>query len=242
MTPITLVMAYYDQPSMLAEQYRVWSGYPADVKQQLSIIIVDDCSPNHPAHEVDRPHGLPLDLSIHRVLVDKRWGWPMARNLGLHEAAAGWVLLTDLDHVLTAEDAAKLLAMPGDPAKAYKPARRKPDGTPHRAHNDTWLLTREMFWRTGGVRLRFLGFYGTSSCWTRRLQMFAAPTLTDAFELIVYNLNGEDIGGIEGAGVRGMGRKGSSDHVSNSPFAHETKTAHLTAETEPLAFPWKRML
>jgi hypothetical protein len=233
---LTLVYSYCDQPEMLARQYQEWHNYPPGV----FIIIVDDCSKGVAAVDVPRPAGLP-DLEIYRIGVWKDWGWPMARNLGMEHADEGWCLLTDLDHVLTVENARKLLAMPKDPKRAYKPARRKPDGKPYRAHNDTWLLTREMFWRTGGVRLRFLGWYGTSSCWTRRLEMFARPTLTDAFELTVFNLAGEDLGGIA-AGTIGMGRKGSSHHVSNSPFAGETKTAHLTVEADPLAFPWSRAL
>lgn len=242
MTPITLVLSYYDQPAMLAEQYRVWSNYPDAIKQQLSIILVDDCSPNHPAHEVERPHGLPIDLSIHRVLVDKRWGWPMARNLGMHEAAEGWCLLTDMDHVLTAEDAAKLLAMEVSPKNAYRPVRRKPNGESYKRHNDTFLLTRELFWKTGGCDLQFLGWYGCSSVFSRRLGLFAPIVETDRFCLTVFNLGGEDIGPIKGAGVTGMGRKGSEHHVSRSPLAHLTKTAHLTAPVAPLDFPHARML
>lgn len=242
MTPITLVYSYYDQKPMLQEQYRVWSGYPADIKRHLSIILVDDCSPNHPAHEVERPHGLPIDLSIHRVLVDKRWGWPKARNLGVHEAADGWCLVTDMDHVVTAENMVKLLGMGANGSTVYRPVRVKPNGEPYKRHNDTYLITRELFWKTGGYTLQFVGWYGTSSIFTRRLELFAPILTTEAFTLTVYNLGGEDIGPIKGAGVTGMGRKGSEHHVSRSPLAHLTKTAHLTAPVAPLDFPHARML
>lgn len=160
----------------------------------------------------------------------------------MHEAPDGWCLLTDLDHVLTAENAAKLLAMEADPSRAYRPHRRKPNGEGYKPHNDSWLLTREMFWKAGGCSLKFLGWYGTSSIFTRRLKLFATDTVTDAFELAVYNLGGEDIGGVAGAGVRGMGRKGSDHHVSRSPLAHLTANAHLWPPVEPLAFPYSRTL
>jgi hypothetical protein len=181
-------------------------------------------------------------LQIFRIGVWKDWGWPMARNLGMHEAQDGWCLLTDLDHVLTADNVAKLLAAPLDENCAYKPSRVKPNGEPWKVHNDTYLLTRETFWKTGGCSLKYLGWYGTSSIFSRRLHMLANVHITDTFKLTVFNLGGEDIGGIAGAGTTGMGRKGSDHHVSRSPFAHETKTAHLTAPVGVLDFPWERQL
>jgi hypothetical protein len=211
------------------------------VKSALSIIVVDDCSRETAAIDVPRPEGLP-PLRIYRIGVWKDWGWPMCRSLGMSEAPDGWCLLTDLDHVLDAENAAKVLAAPLDEKCAYRPARQKPNGEPYKPHNDTFCLTRETFWKTGGYSLKYLGWYGTSSIFSRRLHMLASVHITDAFTLTVFNLNGEDIGGIAGAGTTGMGRKGSDHHVSRSPFAHETKTAHLNAPTGVLDFPWTRQL
>lgn len=241
MTPVTLVYSYCDQKLMLAHQYATWAAYPQEVKDCIRIILVDDCSRETKAVAVPRPGGLP-SLSMFHVDTWAEWGWPLARNAGMNEAPDGWCLLTDLDHVLDAENAAKLLAMEASPKRAYRPHRRKPNGESYRPHNDTWLLTREMFWKAGGCSLKFLGYYGTSSIFTRRLRMFAEDTITDTFALTVYNLGGEDIGGIPGAGVRGMGRKGSDHHVSRSPLAHLTATAHLTAPADPLAFPYSRVL
>jgi hypothetical protein len=233
---ITLVYSYCDQPEMLARQYQEWRTYPPGV----FIIVVDDCSKGVAAVDVPRPAGLP-DMEIYRVGVWKDWGWPMARNLGMHHADEGWCLLTDMDHVLTAENARKLLAMPKDEGCAYKPHRVKPNGESHKPHNDTYLLTREMFWKMGGCTLKYLGWYGTSSIFTRRLTLYANLLICPSFTLAVYNLAGEDLAGIK-AGTTGMGRKGSSHHVSKSPFAHETKSAHLTAPTGVLDFPWTRVL
>jgi hypothetical protein len=226
---------------MLAHQYATWAAYPDEVKAALSIIIVDDCSRETPAIAVPRPVGLP-PLRIYRIGVWKDWGWPMCRSLGMSEAADGWCLLTDLDHVLDAENAAKLLAADLDEDCAYRPHRVKPNGESWKPHNDTYLLTRKTFWKTGGYSLKYLGWYGTSSIFSRRLHMLANVHITGAFKLTVFNLGGEDIGGIAGAGTTGMGRKGSDHHVSRSPFAHETKSAHLTAPVGVLDFPWSRQL
>jgi hypothetical protein len=237
---VTLVYSYCSQEQMLAHQYATWAAYPDELKRQLFIIIVDDCSKGVAAVDVPRPAGLP-DLEIYRVGVWKDWGWPMARNLGMHQAPDGPCLLTDLDHVLPAGEAAKLLGMDIGDNAAYRPARQKPNGDWVKPHNDTFYLHRGTFWKTGGCSLRYLGWYGTSSIFSKRLAIFAKAYITDAFTLTVFNLAGEDLAGIK-AGTTGMGRKGSSHHVSKSPFAHETKSAHLTAPTGVLDFPWTRQL
>jgi hypothetical protein len=241
MRPITLVYSYCSQEHMLAHQYATWAAYPDEAKAGVSIIIVDDCSRETPAIAVPRPVGLP-PLEIYRVGIWKDWGWPMARNLGMHHAPEGVCLLTDLDHVLSADEVVKLAGMDVADGVAYRPTRQKPNGESYKPHNDTFALTRKTFWKTGGYSLKYLGWYGTSSIFSRRLHMLADVHITDTFKLTVFNLGGEDIGGIAGAGTTGMGRKGSDHHVSRSPFAHETKTAHLTAPVGVLDFPWERQL
>jgi hypothetical protein len=144
--------------------------------------------------------------------------------------------------VLDAENAAKMKATAVDQGHVYRPVRQKPNGEPYKAHNDTFALERKTFWKTGGYTLKYLGWYGTSSIFSRRLHMLADVHITDAFKLTVFNLGGEDIGGIAGAGTTGMGRKGSDHHVSRSPFANETKSAHLTVPVGVLDFPWSRQL
>jgi hypothetical protein len=51
---ITYAIPYYRNPAMLSEQYRIWAGYPEDLKEQIEIVLVDDGSPE-PAIDVPRP-------------------------------------------------------------------------------------------------------------------------------------------------------------------------------------------
>lgn len=243
MRNLTLALSYYDQPQILARQIETWLNYPPDVRERMTFFVVDDGSPLFPpAIPANQLAG--CDLRLYRIDRDVRWGWPQARNLAMHEAPDGWVLMTDIDHVLPADQAEVALSVPLREGCAYLPARRKPDGSPWKRHQDSFLLERSTFWRTGGYDLRFVGWYGTSSIFRNRLAMMTPLVETDAFHQVVYNLGGENLADIPDAGVSGMGRKGSEHHVSRCPeLAPLKKTAHLTApEGDPLAFPWHRVV
>lgn len=49
---ISVVFAYYENPSMLELQWKEIADYPALVKKSLEVIVVDDGSPCSPAGEV----------------------------------------------------------------------------------------------------------------------------------------------------------------------------------------------
>ena len=115
---ISLVFAYYENPSMLELQWKEIAEYPASVKQKLEVLIVDDGSPTHPAAEVPRPQDLPRH-SIFRLDRDLRWNQDAARNIGAHEAQSPWLLLTDIDHVVPEETLSHLLGMKKDPSVFY---------------------------------------------------------------------------------------------------------------------------
>lgn len=243
MRRLTLAMCYLDQPKMAERQFQTWASYPAEVKSRLTCIMVDDGSENYPLAEVQRPDGLP-DLRLYRIGTRVPWGWPRGHNLALLEAHDGWVLLTDLDHQLDADQVERVLTVPLRSGCVYQPARRKAPGLePHKRHADTYLLERAVYWKAGGTSLKFLGWYGCSSVFRNRLRMFAPIVETDAFYQVVWNLAGENLGDIPDAGVAGLGRKGSSHHVSRSPeLAALKKTAHLQAPENPMDFPWERLL
>lgn len=169
---LTLAMAYYLNPGQLALQFRNWIAWPGKYRQRLRVIIVDDGSPEGPAANVPRPYGLP-EVQIYRVIEDRPWGQNGARNIGAHEAPEGWMLLTDMDHVLTGEHAARLFRVMDrgklDPGTVYMLDRIEADtGQPTlgrdyqpKPHPNSFVLTREMFWRIGGYDERTCGIYGT---------------------------------------------------------------------------------
>jgi glycosyltransferase involved in cell wall biosynthesis len=96
MTRITLVMAYYENAAMLAEQFARIRALPADLRDRIEVVIVDDGSPDHPA----RAEEIGCRLQMFRLTVDVRWNQDACRNIGVHHTETEWVLLTDMDHVV----------------------------------------------------------------------------------------------------------------------------------------------
>lgn len=174
---LTLAMAYYDNGFMLRRHYATWKAWPCRIRNSVRVIIVDDGSQEAPAAHVPRPYGLP-EVQIYRVTEDRPWHQNGARNLAAHVAPEGWMLLTDMDHLLTAESAGMLLrALPGlDEGTVYmfdrieadsgEPTLGK-DGNP-KPHPNSFLMTRAMFWKIGGYDERTCGQYGTDRWFRER--------------------------------------------------------------------------
>lgn len=168
--PVTFVYPYYENPRMLAWQVGLWNSYPADLRDFLSVVVVDDGSPRQPAETVLRHCALSLPVALYRIVVDVRWNWLAARNLGVSVADRpdDWHLLTDMDHAVTPDVLDRLVYGRHDDAIIYRFRREEADGTPIREHPNSWLLTARMFWRTGGYDEALSGHYGTDGEFRRR--------------------------------------------------------------------------
>lgn len=186
MKPITLVLPYYDNAGMLAIHQEGWAKLPAEVKANLHVIVVDDCSPKAPALKGWRSCGL-ASQRLYRIGVDVRWNWLICRNLGAKVAETEWILLTDIDHVVPVETLRSVMVGHHMPAAAYRFNRRNaPDLTPYHPHPDSYLITREMFWRTGGYDERYSGYYGYGSDIRHRILRVASALIQLDAYLIRY--------------------------------------------------------
>lgn len=165
---VTFIYPYYENPQFLAEQRATWCAYPEFLLRQVDFIVVDDGSPEHPLEAELRHDSAPGRLRAFRVGVDCRWNWLAARNIGAHHASDGWLLLTDMDHVVPAETLAAVLYGSHDPGTIYGFDRAEHTGAAIQPHPNSWLMTREMFWRVGGYDERLSGHYGTDGDWRRR--------------------------------------------------------------------------
>jgi hypothetical protein len=182
-TPFTLVMAYYDNPSMLQHHIRTWLGFDEALRQALHVIIVDDGSPRWHAKEVCdgiRAKNLGHDdglasFQLWRMGVDVRWNQDACRNVGVREALTQWVVLTDMDHVVPAETWEYLMCHPLDPRHIYTFARvTAPDLVPYRPHLNSWAITTDKYWQVGGYDEALAGNYGTDGDFNRRARRTAA--------------------------------------------------------------------
>ncbi len=176
---LTIVMPFYLNAGMLSVQFSNWLAWPGKLRNRLRVVIVDDGSPHSPASNVPRPYGLPA-LEIYRVTEDRPWWQHGARNIGAHVAPEGWMLLTDMDHVLVPESAVALFREMDkgrlDPGTCYMLDRVEADtGAPTlgrdgkpKPHPNSFVVTRETFWRIGGYDERACGMYGTDRFFRER--------------------------------------------------------------------------
>lgn len=167
--PITYIYPYYENPQFLRQQLEGWLAYPAWLLELLTVIVVDDGSPDQPVADVLGDIATPAWLRLFRIEVDIRWNWLAARNIGAWHAADGWLLLTDIDHVVPVETLTAIVYGDHDPGTAYAFSRREHDGREASPHSASWLMVREMFWTVGGYDERGSGYYGNDGPFRRRV-------------------------------------------------------------------------
>lgn len=171
---LTIVLPFFSNVGMLAEQQAIWASYPDELRARLHVIVVDDCSPKGArlSRKALTCQGL-ASFRAYRLLKKKRWNWLACRNLGAQLATTDWLLLTDIDHAVPLVTLRRLLEGPLDEPNVYRFARvDAPHPWPYaleacaayKPHNDTWLMTRALFFdeRIGGYDERLSGCYGTS--------------------------------------------------------------------------------
>jgi len=181
-TPFTLIVPYYENPQFLEQQIQGWKFLK--LKEHIEIILVDDGSPRKPAIEILQEQ-CAYNIRHFRIGVDVRWNWLAARNIGAHYAKDGWILLTDIDHVLNNKAVSDIVYGVRDENTIYRFSRREHDSTPIHPHPNSWLMTRKMFWKIGGYDEACSGYYGTDGDYRRRCAR-AAPIRILTTELIRY--------------------------------------------------------
>lgn len=163
MRRVTLCMAYYSNAGMLKEQFRRLRKLPAPLKDQIAVIVVDDGSPDGEA--VGEDIGCPL--SIFRINVDVRWNQDAARNIAVENSDTQWVLLTDMDHIVSVAAWRRVLERKLHKTLVYRFSRTTLEATgketPYKPHPNSWLMTRKMYDLIGGYDERFAGHYGTDA-------------------------------------------------------------------------------
>lgn len=245
MTSLSVCLPYYRNPLMLAEQYRIWAGYPEDLKDQIEIVLVDDGSPE-PAIDVPRPDGLP-SLRIFRVLEDREWHQHAARNLAAKMAASPWLLMTDIDHVLDGQNAARLLAhLHHDVVYTFRRVlardgseKRTSGGRPH-AHINSFAITKARYWQIGGYDEDLIG-YGTDAYFRRRVDSAIRPVYLSDVSLIRYDREQipDAITAIDGMTPKAY-RKDRMRYAENDAIlAAKAKTKQGPTV---INFPWERAL
>ena len=238
---VTVCYPYYRNPGILRLHLETWAAYPPEVLDRLRFIVVDDCSPE-PAEPVIREAGWDHNfgyVALYRVEVDKPWAWDHARNVAMHHAPDGWCLITDIDHLLTAENAAKLVYTRLKPGRFYTPSRRRAvDGEPYKPHPNSFVIERSLFWDAGGYNEEFIGYYGKDAAFNRQLDVTGKRRPWPELELLLF---GREV--IPDASTSTLGRKGTQYDMSKVPELRRRKeTTHLVKPTQHLSLPYHRVL
>lgn len=158
---VTLIVPYYENANFLQRQLAHWRTARDRFSDHFSVIVVDDGSPQ-PA-VIDQP-----DVRLFRIDQDVRWNWLAARNIGAHHAPDGWLLLTDMDHVVPLETLDAVIHGQHRPGTIYAFSRREHTGAAVSPHSASFLMTRALFWQIGGYDETLSGYYGTDGDYRRR--------------------------------------------------------------------------
>ena len=230
---ITLIYAYFENGQMLDKHLDEWNLYSN--KENFSAIIVDDCSKRDPAIDHLKNIDFPFPIQLYRINTDIPWNQNGARNLAMTHAQ-GWCLMTDMDHLLSAENAQRLTKTALDPSKAYRPTRtRAVDGLPYKSHPNSYILTQDLYWKAGGYDEAFCGYYGSDSTFRSHLLKIAERVDLE-IPLILF---GREV--IADASTIDYGRKGSEYHVSKNLEIKKRKK-QKPEPIPPLNFEWERLI
>lgn len=238
----TLIFPYYENPAMLLMQLEHLAKFPAEDRAKLELIVVDDGSPTRPAiHVFDaaRDAGVleGLAFRLYRIKVDVRWNWIACRNLAMAEASTSWRLMTDIDHLVPLETARRIAKGKLKDSKIYRFSRVDwPALTPYKPHPNSWLMTGEMFNKTGGYDERFSGFYGTDGMFRDRCAAAAKRV-----ELLDEALIRVERASVPDASTTTYGRKEEQDRKGVQRIRAEIiASGELTPARG--TFPWERLL
>ena len=100
----TIALLYYAHPSMLLRQLEVFNSYTPNLKNQFTLLIVDDGFPDGlQARNYITQKNYNFRIHIARIVEDIVWNIGGARNLAFFLAKTDSVLLLDLD-VLVSEE------------------------------------------------------------------------------------------------------------------------------------------
>lgn len=232
--PLTLVMAYYDNPTMLARQLVHLNSLPEYLYDNLIYVVVDDGSPRWPASEVD--HGITLKFcyKLFRIKVDIPWNQDAARNLAVHNSPSGWILLTDMDHIVPQSTFERVMCGKLHESFVYKFGRvSEPELESYKPHPNSWLMTKDLYDKAGGYDERLAGHYGTDSDFRDRVHAvaFKVEQLPDILIRVPREVTPD-------ASTTTLKRKDPADAAA----LRLKKAARLPGSpTLRLSFPWKRL-
>lgn len=160
---LTIVMAVYGQPKILAHQLATISRYGDGILDQIKVVIVDDHG--DPPATVDPYPRAMIDLKLFRITEDIPWNQMGARNIGMRESE-GWVVFLDPDMVIEPDMISRFIDRANSMVRGtvIKFALRRSGNPLDFTSPNTWLIHKQDFFDCGGYDEDFRGHKGWSDC------------------------------------------------------------------------------
>ena len=192
MADLTLITHVYNAQGPVDRQLALWKQFSPELLARLQFLVIDDHS--DAALVVDKG---PLNLRLVRVADDIHWNMPGCRNLAATLAATEWMLFFDVDNVVSEASLRKIVgALQQLDLQRLHVFRRTENGVDVEPHINSFLISRQGFWRAGGYDEDFSGHYGFEDVLFRmmwRKHVGTEVLLTDiAFEQIAFRTSGLD--------------------------------------------------
>jgi hypothetical protein len=231
-------MAYYENAKMLRLQMHEWAMYRPAEKASLKIVIVDDGSPQHPAVDVIKNYECGIPIELYRVIPNIPWNQDGARNLAMQNVTTPWVLMTDMDHMLSRSQVGAFLNLvdkQARPGNYYMPQRVDFDGRANYEHANSYVFNHQDFWKVGGYDEDFAGVYGSDGNFRKCARARLKEVKVNSFHLTRWTRDA-----ISDASTNEWGRKDSYYHRSNFPVLEAKNKGPAYRPVNPVRFEWKR--
>jgi hypothetical protein len=165
---LTICLSYYNQKEPLRRIVRDWKNYSDEVRRSFVFSIVDDCSYWRTALEVlDGIDLSDLNLHIYRVKEDLYCNISGVRNLAARECNTEWMMILDMDTLITKEVSEQILAIINTPRELSKDAYRfnrlrhdEKGASYEKPHPACCLIRTRDYWKAGGCNEDLVGKYG----------------------------------------------------------------------------------
>ena len=236
----TFIYPYFENPRMLAAQVENWNRYSEDLRSRIRLILIDDCSRRNPAEPVFRHCRLQKEL--YRIRDNIPWNQHGARNLGAtaaphRDCVNPWMLMCDIDMMLTAQMAARLLATEHNPRNHYTFERNYPK-KPHlnRYHVNMFSVKHSIYWQAGGYDEDYCGLYGGDVPFVSQLRRISPRVHLEVVELLAHLPSDFGDANTQDYSRTGVYRKNYLKLLKRKQLLGQERARN------PLRFSWERIL
>ena len=125
-----------------------WRSYSPEQREQLEVIIVDDCSPM----PIWLCPDFPMNIKAYYIVTDIYWNISGALNLGHSQATHKWHVNLDFDHILTPNEFDKINNFDKKDNTIYylKRSKSQTPTIPYKPSPNAFVISSENYKRIGG--------------------------------------------------------------------------------------------